>query len=362
MQIGILTFHRALNYGAFLQCFALKRTLEHQGHQASIIDYWPLYHARRYRYFKHEHFQKYGIKYLIHFLLQLPMKLIRSRRMARIQRQYFGTTDKVLYPCPEDLCTVNLDAMVYGSDQIWWRGEDIPTKYDFAYWGDYVRVPKRITYAASMGIIRDHAVERDILSQKLQQLDAISVREQQLLQYLSPLTDKPIHIVADPTLLIPADEWRQLAKPHRHQEPYLLLFNLTDLPFTREVAQVISSQRNLPVVEVTAAVRDERIGRNYIQTADALEWVGLIRDAEFVVTSSFHGVCFSILMEKQFIACGFGDNTDRLFSLLAQLGISNRHTTDISQLPLDNIDYGDVTSTLCKLRNESLSFLTQALK
>lgn len=361
MKIGILTFHRALNYGAFLQCYALKRVLEHEGHQVSIIDYWPRYHARRYRYFRYDLLQKYGIKYILHFLLQLPMKMIRRRRMGRIQRQYLGIADAIQYPTPEDLSAVELDAIVYGSDQIWWRGEDIPTNYDFAYWGDYVRVPKRIAYAASMGVIKECSSDQPILAEKLKQLSAISVREKQLQQYLQPLTSKPIAVVVDPTLLITADEWLGLAKSRRHYGSYLLLFNLTDDPFAHQVALLYSNHLHLPIVEVTAAVRDERFGPRYIQTADALEWMGLVRDATFVVTSSFHGTIFSILFEKQFLACGFGKNTDRLSSLLTQLHLTNRHLLSLDGQNIQPIDYTQVTPLLEQIRQQSLSFLLQAL-
>ena len=39
MKIGILTFHRAINYGAVLQCYALQETLKRMGHNVEVIDY-----------------------------------------------------------------------------------------------------------------------------------------------------------------------------------------------------------------------------------------------------------------------------------------------------------------------------------
>lgn len=362
MHVGILTFHRALNYGAFLQCYALKRIIERMGHQVRIIDYWPKYHARRYRFFKKELFYQYGIKYLIHMLLQWPMKYIRSIRMLRIQKQYFGITNMVEYPSQEDLRNIREDAIVYGSDQIWWRGEDIPTHYDFAYFGDYVSSDKHIAYAASMGIIQVTNSEKSILADKLSHFDAISVREQQLQQYLQPIIGQNIDLVLDPTLLIPAEEWSGVAKRYRRSTPYLLLFNLTNLPFPRQVAHQIGQQLHLQIVEVTAAVRDERFDPRYIQTADALEWLGIIRNAQYVVTSSFHGTAFSLLFEKQFVACGFGNNTDRLSSLLGQLGIADRHVQNLNQLPSQLIDYSIVNPKIERLRQDSMSFLSKALR
>lgn len=39
MKIGILTFHRAINYGAVLQCYALSEVLKKMGHDVFVIDY-----------------------------------------------------------------------------------------------------------------------------------------------------------------------------------------------------------------------------------------------------------------------------------------------------------------------------------
>ena len=54
MKIGILTFHRAHNFGAFLQAFALKTFLEEKGHEVELVDYWPKEHAALYRFFYKE--------------------------------------------------------------------------------------------------------------------------------------------------------------------------------------------------------------------------------------------------------------------------------------------------------------------
>ena len=111
------------------------------------------------------------------------------------------------------------------------------------------------------------------------------------------------------------------------------------------------------VVEVTGAVRTMKIGKRYVQTADAIDFISLIRNAEFVVTSSFHGTAFSLIFEKQFYAIGMGKRSGRVESLLSQLNVSERLVKDIKFLSYGNIDYTLVSERLSVLASRSVSYV-----
>ena len=230
MRIGILTFHRAINYGAFLQAFALKHYLESVGHHVEIVDYWPLGHANGYKLlnpnWKHQNFIMI-IKTLLAFILGYSRKKKRKDKMEYLVQKYFNLSLSPIYEKPEELSSLDYDCVVYGSDQIWWKST-IPgyEGFDPVYWGEYINpMIKKVTYAPSMGII-DLTQEDKLQIQKwLKNFDTISVREIELYQAIQGLTEKSISVVLDPVFLLSKEEWSKYCVPINRSK-YILYYNL----------------------------------------------------------------------------------------------------------------------------------------
>lgn len=365
MRIGILTFHRAINYGAFLQAFALKYYLESLGHQVEVVDYWPEGHADVYRLFPHTWKQRslFGkFKGLISLVLRYERAKKRRDGMRRLVSLYFGLNGTPRYVTPESLRRLSYDCIVYGSDQIWWKST-IPnySGFDPVYWGEFIPSSvKKIAYAPSMGIIQLTQDDEERIKKWLGNFDVLSVRESSLYEAIHKLTDKEISVVLDPVFLLSEREWSKCCHPIKRGK-YILYYNLLPSKEGDILVNKLKQKWGYEVVEITGSVCLKKLGARYVQTADAFDFISLIKNAEFVVTSSFHGTAFSIIFKKQFYAAGFGNRVGRVESLLTQLNIKDRLVRDIYCLPGEEIDYDAVLKTLYKSLLLSKKYLKQNL-
>lgn len=368
MKIGILTFHRAINYGAFLQAFALKCHLSENGHTVSIIDYWPNEHANAYNLFNRSSFLYLPlvskIKYLCYFILRYSRAKVRKNKMEQLITSELSIDKTPLYKSSNDLKLIkNYDLLVYGSDQIWWKSKIKGCEgFDWSYWGDYVpKSIRKIAYAASMGVINLSSEDESNIKSHLVNFDKIAVRESGLKNALSTLTDKDIDVVIDPVFLLDKDTWRKKTKPHKHPNRYVLLFNLMHSEDAVQVAKIKSKELKCEIVEITSLVKALSFGKNVLQTIDAFEFIYLIDHAEFVVTSSFHGTAFSIIFEKQFYSLGMKNNSGRVQSLLTNLGIEERLIQGISDISQNRIDFNKVAIKKDKYIEFSKEYIKSAV-
>lgn len=364
MKIGILTFHRALNYGAFLQAYATKSFLSGMGYDVEMVDYWPKTHAdyvNRRRLTANTWIGK--LKQFIFHALNTPLFLKRRHKMNQLRRQYFGVGSTPLYKTGEELSQTNYDVVVYGSDQIWWNHAVYSSKieYDKTYWGYYLpEKTKRIAYAPSMGIIDIREEDKPFIREALAHFSSLSTRETTLREALLPYTDKEITTVLDPVFLPEKAFWEKLVQARKIQERYLLYYSLIPTKESYQRASKLAEEKGLRFIEIAAHVRQFHKSPNLIQTADAIEFLSLIYHADYVVSTSFHGTAFSIIFEKQFCTIGQGKLSGRVLSLLGQLGIPERYTND--PLQLGEIDYEPIREKLGKLQQFSRNYLLNAIQ
>ena len=178
---------------------------------------------------------------------------------------------------------------------------------------------------------------------------------------IKPLTEQKVSLVLDPIFLLSRDEWEnhciQLKKGK-----YILYYNLIPTEESKRLVIELSKIFGCKVLEITGDVKPFKIGKHCLQTINAIEFISLIRNAYFVVTSSFHGTAFSILLKKQFYAIGMGEKSGRVSSLLSMLDLDNRLLkTCPVKTSIEMIDYDSVTEKLNRLVIESKSFIDQSL-
>lgn len=363
MKIGILTFHRALNYGAFLQVYATKSFLSSKGYDVEMVDYWPDEHAayvNRCRLTAPTLIGK--LKQGLFYILCMPLSKKRREKMDQLRFRYLGIPAKRTFRKGEELSQTNYDVVVYGSDQIWWNHAVYSSKieYDKTYWGYYLpEKTKRIAYAPSMGIIDIHEEDKSFIREALTHFTSLSTRETTLREALLPYTDKQITTVLDPVFLPDKTFWEQQVQPRKIQEPYLLYYSLIPKASSRACATQLAKKKGLKLIEIAAHVRYFWQTPDLIQTADAMDFLSLIYHADYVVSTSFHGTAFSIIFEKQFCTIGQGKLSGRVLSLLTLLGIEERYTDNPSSL--GDINYDSVRERLAKLQKASREYLLNAI-
>ncbi len=367
MKVGILTYHRAENYGALLQAYALYTFLRNEGYDVEFVDYWPEYHVKHYRLFTLDGLShgslKNRVKYCLFNLFWYIPKYVRKRRLTDFMRDRLNLGNIIAYSS-DDVTTSKYDVVIYGSDQIWRRQRIHKNEFNQWYFGSPNIVAKhKMTYAASMGVIHN-SIEDDKLIQKwLENFERLSVRETDLKQYLQKLGFDS-KLVIDPTFLLSMDEWRMLYKK-KNQKRYILYYNLLHSEESTTFAKRLSSQKKMPVIEINMSLNINNIfSSRYVSCASVEHFLQLIDNAEYVVSNSFHGVAFSLIFRKQFWAVGMGEKANRVISLFEQAGLTERYIkADNKQVELDDvIDYDGVYKRLSPWIADSKSYLLEFLQ
>lgn len=363
MKIGILTFHCAHNYGAVLQAYALQTFLLSQGHDAYIIDYRPQYLTDVYKKFDWRRWvSKNPAKFAYHTLRELTLISTRCKRYAAFDN--FINTRLRLFPYnqPEDLKA--FDLVLLGSDQIWSRAIT-GGRYDDLFWGLSVPVPVA-TYAASACNLGQTDADKQYMASALDHLMAISVREDKMVSFLEPLTDKPIYHVSDPTLLLDASNYITLTDSTEIEipkGPYLLVYQVGRHPTIYNTARAIAKQLGCRIIELAAYANDRKaIGSYMIRTASPEAFLAYIKNAACIVTTSFHGTALSNIFQRPFYTIRWNNSIDeRSNSLLKALGLEGRsiNANEIPHFTIPNFTNNDIR--LCNLRQKAFRYLTDTI-
>lgn len=361
LKIGILTFHRAHNYGAVLQAYALQTHLKQMGHEAEIIDYRPAYIENAYSFWPtltgKSLFRK--IKSLIYFGLVAYKKLKRWRVFEEFINNRFCLSKKI-YKAPFNE-NFDYDVYVLGSDQIW--NPKITNGYDLVFTGGFLVSPKakKIAYAASKESENLNASAMAFFKKNLLNFEGVSVRESVLANLLQPLTEKHIETVLDPTLLVDCQIWYDMAKRPQVDCKYVLLYQMRDNSHAVRIAKHVAEQLGAKVVHLEARLRLFP-DKNSYQNSSPEEFLGWIKSAECVITTSYHGVAFSIAFSKPFYTLRLNDGADsRAASLLSELSLTER-ILKVEDCPkFEVIDYAIVNQNLVCLRDRCRRFLVKHL-
>lgn len=145
---------------------------------------------------------------------------------------------------------------------------------------------------------------------------------------------------------------------------YIFFYQLSISKEAVEFTKRLSKYYGYDIIQVSGRVEPLLFGKQYFQTAGPLDFLSLINNAEIVVSTSFHGVAFSVLFEKQFFAMGMKKNSGRVENLLNELGIPERLSkADGTDFNLrEEIDYRNIRSKIIELRKKSQDYLFSALK
>jgi len=359
MKIGILTYHRTLNYGACLQAVATRVVLEKMGHKVYYVDYWPKYHQGKYKIFSWKVFIplpfKRKIRYVWGAIKHRKYIIRRANNFATFHNQYIIPFCKPL--------SETYDVVVYGSDQIWRKQKETKAYNPIYFGGRSIKAKKHISYAASMGSLPETEQDRSQVRELVSNFDKISVRENSLKNLLSELGIQNVTQSLDPTLLLSAREWnRIIPTPDYHGPKYVLVYGIGTVSFEMdEVKQY--AQENKCIVKLLQSNGTATDTETLITTAAPDTFIYLVKNAECIFTSSFHGLAFSIIYQKEFFASFTQKKVSRAQSLLTTLGLKDRLLYPHTKIPsCKDINYKKVESLLQDMRIESMRYLTDNTK
>ena len=333
MNVGIITFHSANNYGAVLQCYALSSVLKDQGHDVRLIDL-PL------------HEKPVGI---------------RPKLRNKIRSKAFSSFRKVYLPVVVGPSSAK-DVYVFGSDQIW--NLQITKSNYRSFFGDWIdREVAKISYAASFGVgTWDFPEYTNLISEELRSFSAVGVREASAVEICKNEFDIASEKVLDPTLLL--DTYEGVFKK-REKTSTLVCYIFAKNEEKIKHIKSIGAKCDLR----TVLLNDFRIRRNIksVPFPSISTWLSYLDSSEMVLTDSFHCMVFAIIFKKNFIAIpAIPERAGRMLSLLKDLGLERRFFNDIadvnaSNVTSENINYLEVDGRLSLLRHRSLDFLRNSM-
>lgn len=320
-KVGVITFSgTSHNYGQILQCYAMQLVLKQLGFQPFLITFRNTRISFKVLSFSQKIIKILGaVSYFIkkHTHATLSISLSPQNEVDRgfnnfiskhITTQHYGCLD-LLYTNPPQA-----DAYICGSDQIW--GTMTPLYYlDFVSKGG-----KKIAYAPSYGGGKLNLIDKFKLRWLIKDFSHISVREEDGVKICSECGRPDAIVVPDPTLIVDKESYRAIASNNKvPNKPYILVYmlkNTTD--FDMEELKKETKKKNLEIVYITANGLEDEYEKIY---PNIDEWLGLMNNATYVVTNSFHCTVFSIIFNKPF----------RVFYLIGEFAKMNLR---ISQLLL----------------------------
>lgn len=353
MKIGIITFHRAINYGAVLQAYALKRKIEELGAAASVIDYINPKDEKGYKLI-----QTSNLKSFVSSLLKYVFRKKKDIKFINFRNKYLDLTSEI--KTKETLQSLNnqFDIFITGSDQVW--NYNI-TGGDMSYLLDFANIGKRNSYAASFGVVNIEEKYKKRYSDLLNSFTNIAVRENAGAKIIREICHKKVPVVLDPTLLLDEVEWEKIAKPYK-EDKYILIYLLEPSKEIYKMAEKLAEGFNLKIIVISVDFRSYKFSKKYncVLTAGPEEFLGLFMNAEYVLTNSFHGTVFSIIFNKKLIVDYLKDKgrNTRLENILHLFNLENRVLkNDNYSMLCKDINYENVNVILNNERKKSINYL-----
>lgn len=363
-KIGIITFQNAHNYGAMLQVYALQEVLSQ--YDTRIINFKNQGIEETYKPFR------INTKNFITILRSITASILYCKRNRLRYKNFNKFMNEQLKLTKEYKTELELkenapdcDIYITGSDQVW--NYDISCGNIDAYTLNFgPKSVKRISYAASIGTNELNSEHIQQYIDNITNIDYISVREESAKIYLTKLLNRKIETTLDPTLLLEKERWEKICRgTQQEKEKYILAYVLTDDPEYYKIVNYLSKKTGLKVVHFKR--RNKGIN-NILRNANGdgpIEFVNLIKNAEYVIATSFHATVFSIIFNKNFWVIPPKKIGSRITDLLKMLNLEERAVSSLENFEnMDyrkNIDYEAVEKILDEKRKKSIKFLEESI-
>ena len=364
-RVGVSTIWSD-NYGTVLQGFALQQVVKALGYETEIIRHYrnPQNVATEGVVGK---LRNISIEALIEYILHYKRKRMWHQGFADFKSQRMQISNEAFYR-DSDFSSLNksYDAFICGSDMLW--STDFEEDWYFFYLG-FAEAKKTISYAPSFG--KNEMSENQIAKVKplIDRISHLSCREEAGVDFIKDKFNLSAKHVVDPTLLLTANQWNELLgdRPRLINDKYFLTYTFQGCQHggREKIYKQLEKfeDRSLYFISGQEGKYTNSIYKGYFSP---IEYVLLFRDADFIITDTFHGLIFSLIFNKPFIVLDksfIGVSSDRQISTLKTYGFENRFVG--SDVVIDNnllnIDYTKANAIMTQKRTESLEFLKSAL-
>lgn len=351
MRTAIISFHHTTNFGATLQVFATQQYIESLGIESTILDY-------RNECIENMEFSKLKLKGLtvksiVSFLLTHPAQKKKGEALFNFLRCNSKVSSRMNQ---EELHAIEdkYDFFISGSDIIWCLDK---TGNDYTYFLDFVHDSnKKISYASSFGKEPDKN-NLEQVSKLLKEYQAVSTREQEGIEIVRNITNKKAVLVCDPTMLLENEIWVRMADASTAMKSkYILIYFLNLRGKMLDDAKKLAKKWKIDVVVIHCGRPIKGVKTVWPTTPQ--EFLNLIRNAQVVLTGSYHGLLFSMYFHKIFY---FYANNMKIKNLVTLFEIEKQ---DGEKFDINNVcvpDYENIDLRIEELRSVSREYLRKSL-
>lgn len=353
MKIGIVSMQRVINYGSYLQSYALKSILQEIGCDVYFVDIKSgkkIVEKKAY-VSNNKKIDKFFIKRIEHVLFE-------KKRRKSFHEIYFYALG-----VNETTKENNCDGIIIGSDEVFNCMQ--PSRWGFStqLFGDTV-VPSA-SYAASCGYTSFRGVEElgittDIRN-ALNKMLSISVRDSNTRDFVYKITGRTAEEHLDPVLIY---SWNDIERCSKRLKNYILVYAYDNrINNLDEIATIRKFAKDHNKTLVSCGVYQRWCDKNI--HCSPLELLSYFDGADYVVTDTFHGTVISIKRNKKFATIIRDSNRNKISDLLQRFGLECREVksiTDLSGIITENIDYQRVNDIVAYERDRSITYLKDFIR
>ena len=364
-KIVIATILDNINTGTFLQALALGVCVRKLGHNPVLVNYSRphlrfVYLVKNVFRNQSKSFFRKGLS-----IINISLEQILRMRLKHIVRKVIPMCSLNTLSKIDDRNTIYMT----GSDQVWAQLLDnINNEGFFLNFGS--SQIKRISYAASFAMTSYPQELKKKLKDKLSIFSAISVRESSGVEICKELGYN-VSWVLDPTFLLEQSDYLSLKLKNKNSSPYAFVYfvniNSKENIYWKEVKKYLHQQNYAIYMTSASGYNNKRIhfsGCRYLYPTIE-EWLSLIYYSQIMITSSFHGVALSIILNREFVFFPLGgaysEGNNRVTDLLTLLGLTERiiyRKSDLIYILSKKIEWHSVNRKLDSLRKKSKNFLS----
>lgn len=372
-KVGIITLNGYFNYGNRLQNYATEQILKSLDFKVvTIVDLKEKTDSLDQKSIKRQNFfKRLGASLDKNFFKKLKYKIYSKSNSSRIYQANELKMDRLkefsnkyinerkVYIKNEGISeelNEEFDYFVVGSDQVWNPYNDERPHVNFL---QFVTKEKRVSLSASFGVSEIPFNKKDIFAKAINEMNYLSVREEEGKDIIKRLTNRDSIVLLDPTMIVSKSDWLKVISPSKYKpkNKYLCTYFLGDayMENERKIKQ-IAKENDLEIVNLNSIYDLNRY------SIGVPEFLDFFNSAEIVLTDSFHGAVFSILFNRPFVVFKRGNMNSRIDTLLSKFKLEDRHWDYVKEHEnYFDIDYSHVDAILEEEREKSFNYLKKAL-
>lgn len=298
-----------------------------------------------------------------------PMKPVKQ--FQEFAKKHYECSSELFPNNHVEILNMCCDTFVVGSDQVWNREYAEAYHCGNFFQLDFVNEGKRkISYASSFGSL-DRVLPAEIGGELYRQFDAISVREAFGVHVCREEYQVEAELVVDPVFLLGMEEYGRLAEESEivENEPYILTYLLNPTEGKRELITEIQRKLGMKVINIIDASPVGREDNMAILNYENIKWglsvedfIYYLKNSSYVITDSFHGTCFSVIFNKNFVAVQ--NRQAERFAIFQQFAGLQSHIIGVGEMAdvnvvLDSIEYEPINQVIKEKSKRSLQWLEQ---